>query len=418
MGDGSIQLIAVVILIACSALFSATETAFLSFNKTRMKNAASDGDKRAALVMKLSDNYDSLLSTILIGNNIVNIAIASIMTAMCLEAFAANGTAISTLISTVAVLIFGEVTPKSLAKEFADSFVKLVAPLFNLLTLVFTPLSFFFSLLKRGMSKLLGAKEEVGMTEDELITLVEEAEQDGGINESEGNLIRSAIEFEDVEVKDIMTPRVEIVAVWRDDSLEEITKTFRESGFSRLPVYGDTVDSIVGVLHEKDFFHFVDDGGTDITKILRRAIYIPCHIKISKLLSLFQQEKAHMAIVLDDYGGTLGIATLEDVLEELVGDIWDEHDEIVQLIRPEADGSLTAEGGAKLSDIFEYFDLEPDDDDLPQTVNGWVMTLAGDLPEVGTELEGEGMLVRVLETDGKLVGKVSISRIDEADEEK
>lgn len=415
MSDGSTQMIiAMAVLVFMSGFFSATETAFSTFNRVRMKNLASDGDKRAELVMTLADDYDALLSTILIGNNIVNIALASIATVFFVSLFPANGAAVSTAVSTVVVLIFGEVSPKSIAKEAPDGFVKFAAPIVRCLMIIFTPINFLFRSWKKLLAKILKLKGESGMTEDELISIVDEVQQDGVINESEGELIRSAIEFNDVEVADIITPRVDVVAVEKDTPTDEISEVFFKTGFSRLPVYEETIDNIIGILHEKDFYYFVNrTGGKDITTILGKAIYVPGHIKISKLLSQFQQAKAHMAIVLDDYGGTLGIATLEDVLEELVGDIWDEHDEVVELFTANPDGSVTVSGNARPVDMFEYFDEEPEDEDeLPQTVNGWVTMVLGNFPSVGEEFDCGKLHVVVTKTDEKVVEEIKITVIE------
>ena len=419
MNDGStIQLIVIFILLVLSGIFSATETAFLSFNRVRMKNLAADGDKRAELVMKLADDYDALLSTILIGNNIVNIALASIATLLFVKWLPSNGAAVSTAVTTIVVLIFGEVSPKSIAKESPDNFAKFIAPFIGMLMTLFTPLNFVFRLWKRLLAKIFKLSGDSAMTGEELITIVDEAEHDGGIGEQEGELIRSAIEFDDVEAADIITPRVDIVAIPESATMDEIAEVFHESGYSRLPVYKNSVDDIIGVLHEKDFYHMRQNGGGDISSVLGKALNVPCHIKISKLLSCFQREKAHMAVVLDDYGGTMGIATLEDVLEELVGEIWDEHDEVVELLTPEPDGSVIVAGTASPDDLFSFFEIEPsDDDELPQTVNGWVTRVCGELPNEGDSFEAEGLHVTVLKTDGKLVEKIRAERIEPVDEE-
>ena len=419
MGDGSIQIIiAIFFCIFLSGMFSATETAFSTFNRVRMKNLAADGDKRAALVMKLADDYDSLLSTILIGNNIVNIALASMATVLFVGWFPHNGAAISTAVTTVLVLIFGEVTPKSIAKELPDGFAKFIAPFIRVLMTVFAPLNFLFRQWKKLLAKIFKFDGGSAITEDELITIVDEAEQDGGINEREGELIRSAIEFNDAEVADIITPRVDVVAVEKDTPAEEIADVFFKTGFSRLPVFEETIDNIIGVLHEKDFYYLHRNGGTDITPILGKALYVPCHVKISHLLTQFQQAKAHMAIVLDDYGGTMGIATLEDVIEELVGDIWDEHDEVVELFTKNPDGSVTVSGNARPQDMFEYFDIEPEDEDeLPQTVNGWVTMMFGSFPEEGACFDCGRMHVVVEKTDEKLVDKIRVTLSEPEDED-
>lgn len=414
------MIVAMAVLIMLSAMFSATETAFNTFNRVKMKNLASDGSKRAALVLKLSDNYDALLSTILIGNNIVNIAMTAIATVLFVSLCGDSGAAISTAVTTVVVLIFGEVSPKSIAKEKPDGFVMTVAPVIRVLVVVFTPLNLFFSAWKKLLAKIfkLGAKDV--MTDEELITIVEEAQEEGGIGEEEGELIRSAIEFNDVDAEEIITPRVDVVAIEKDTPFEEITEIFQTTGYSRLPVYEDTVDNVVGILHEKDFFHTCRRNKKSLNSVLKKPFFTTCHVKISKLLSQFQQEKTHIAIVLDDYGGTMGIVTMEDVLEELVGEIWDEHDEVEVQITENSDGTVVFAGDARTQELFEHFDIAPDEEDeFPQTVSGFVTMQLGDFPEVGSQFDFEGLHVEVIKTDGKLVEEVRVTRIEtEPDAEK
>ena len=414
MIDGdSLRLIAIVILVMMSALFSATETAFNTFNRVRMKNLASDGNKRAALVLKLSEDYDSLLSTILIGNNIVNIALTAIATIMFVVWFPSNGAAISTAVTTVVVLIFGEVSPKSVAKETPDRFAMTVAPLMRVLVFLFAPINMFFRAWKKLLAKMFNLGGEKTMTEEELITIVDEVQEDGVIDEQEGELIRSAIEFVDADAEEILTPRVDVVAIDKETSNDEIAEIFFSTGFSRLPVYEETVDNIIGVLHEKDFYYLIRNGGKDIMKILKKPFFITCHVKISKLLTQFQQEKTHMAVVLDDYGGTMGIITLEDVLEELVGDIWDEHDEVEeQVVTENSDGTVIFAGDMKTTEMLEHFDITPEDEDgLPQTVSGWVTMQLGEFPEVAAEFDFEDLHVEVIKVDDKLAEEIKVTRI-------
>ncbi len=413
-GDSIRTIIFMVILIAMSGLFSATETAFSTFNRVRMKNLASDGNKRAALTLKLADDYDSLLSTILIGNNIVNIALASIATIMFVKWFPSNGAALSTAVTTVLVLIFGEVSPKSVAKEAPDGFSMTVAPVMRLLMIVFTPINFFFRLWKKLLSKIFHLDNDDVMTEEELITIVDEAQQDGGIGEKEGELIRSAIEFTDVDAEEIITPRVDVVAIDKETPFDEITEIFHTSGFSRIPVYEDTVDNVIGILHEKDFFYLCRGKGQPLESVLKKPFFITCHVKISNLMSQFQQEKTHMAVVLDDYGGTMGIVTLEDVLEELVGEIWDEHDEVEeQTVTEHTDGTVTFAGDMHTDEFLEHFEKAVGDgEELPQTVSGWVTMQLGQFPEVGMEFDFEDLHVEVIKVDDKLVEEVKITRLE------
>lgn len=417
-GDSILSIVTIIILILFSAFFSATETAFLSFNKIKMKTAAQDGNKRAQNILDLFEKYDKLISTVLIGNNIVNIAASSIATVLFIKILdnSPQAPTIATVIITIIVLICGEITPKRIAKEIPDKIAMLTYPLIHFLTIVMTPLSFLLSLWQGLVTKLFKFQGESGMTEDELITIVDEAQQDGGIDEDEGELIRSAIEFNDVEVRDIITPRVDVSAVSADSTVEEIASVFYETGYSRLPVYNNTIDDIIGILHEKDFYYMRHKGVTDFSSAIGKAVYVSEHVQISDLLKKFQLEKAHMAVVLDDYGGTLGICTLEDIIEELVGDIWDEHDEIVEEFKKCDDGSVIADASARILDMFEYFDIKPnDDDDLPQTVNGWILKELGHLPEPGECFDYKNLHVEITKADKKIVEEVCVTINDESD---
>ncbi len=417
-GDSTISIVFLVILIALSAFFSATETAFLSFNKVKMNTAAQDGNKKAQKILDLYDKYDKLISTILIGNNIVNIAASSIATVLLVETWKIkNGATIATLAMTLIVLICGEITPKRIAKEAPDKITFATYPFIKFLTVILTPLSFLLNLWQKLVARIFKAEEDTGLTEDELITIVDEAQLDGGIDEDEGELIRSAIEFNDVEVRDITTPRVDVSAVPASATTEEIAAVFYETGYSRLPVYDGTVDNIIGILHEKDFYYMRHKGASNFKSAMGKAVYVSEHVQISDLLKKFQLEKAHMAVVLDDFGGTLGICTLEDIIEELVGDIWDEHDEIVEQFKPEGEDSFIVDASARALDMFERFDVEPDDDaDLPQTVNGWILKELGHLPEPGESFVYKNLLVEVTNSDEKIVEEARITILkDDAD---
>ena len=356
--------VALVVLVVFSAFFSASETAFSSLNQIRLKSRAEDGDTSAARVLAMAEKYDKLLSTILIGNNIVNIAAASIGTIIFTKMLGAErGATVSTMVLTVVVLIFGEVTPKSLAKEMPETVATAVAPALSLLMLVFTPLTWLFSQWKRFLGHFVHSTEEDTITEGELMTMVSEAENDGELTDRESELIRSAIEFDDVEVEEILTPRVDVIAVEDDLPLEEVAQTFAESGYSRLPVYHDTIDNIIGVVHEKDY----TTGSTQISQLLRTL----------------REQHHHMAVVVDEYGGTEGIITLEDILEELVGEIWDEHDEVTEDFRKQSDGSWIVLGSAGVDDLYERLGLPEDEDIDSNTVNGLVQEKTCRLPKVG-----------------------------------
>ena len=268
-------IIALIVLVALSAFFSATETAYMSLNRVRIKNMANDGDRRARRVMKLLDSYDRLLATVLIGNNIVNISSASIATVLFVSFFKNNGATVSTVVMTVVVLIFGEITPKSLAKEAADSFALKVSGPVTVLNTLFFPLSFLLIHLKSAVSRLIRVEKSSGMTEDELLTLVDEAEQDGGIDSGEKELFHNVIEFTDLDAGDILTPRIDVVAIDIEETPKELQELFEETGFSRIPVYRDTIDNIVGVVNEKDFHRHLRDTENTIESILQPALFIP-----------------------------------------------------------------------------------------------------------------------------------------------
>ena len=407
--------VALVILVGFSAFFSASETAFSSLNQIRLKSRAEDGDSSAARVLAMAEQYDKLLSTILIGNNIVNIAAASIGTIIFTKMLGEErGATVSTMVLTIVVLIFGEVTPKSLAKEMPETIATAVAPVLSLLMLVLTPLTWLFSQWKRLLSHFVHSSESDTITEGELMTMVSEAESDGELTDRESELIRSAIEFDDVEVEEILTPRVDVVAVADDISLEELAQTFAESGYSRLPVYHGTIDNIIGVVHEKDFYIARLKKATKIEDLVAPTLYTTGSTQISQLLRTLREQHHHMAVVVDEYGGTEGIITLEDILEELVGEIWDEHDEVTEDFRKQSDGSWLVSGSASVDDLFETLDLPEDEDIDSNTVNGLVQEKTCHLPKVGDHFslgEYDGVVTR---TARRRVTEVRLTPTDPA----
>ncbi len=405
----SILLIVMVICVVMSAYFSATETAFSSLNRIRMKNMAENGNKRAALVLKMTDNFDKLLSTILVGNNIVNIALSSMGTVLFVKWLGSGvGPTLSTVVLTIVVLTFGEISPKSLAKESPEKFAMFSAPIMRVFQVVFTPVNFLFTQWKKLLSKIIRSDNTPSITEEELLTIVEEAEQDGGIDESESELIRSAIEFNDLQVVDIFTPRVDIEAVEADDDPQTIADVFSKTGFSRLPVYEETVDNIVGIIHLKDFYAQVYNTDKPLSAIIKPAVFITRSMKIYDLLRLLQKEKSHMAVISDEYGGTVGVVTMEDILEELVGEIWDEHDEVVEEFRQIADGRYRIMCSANLDEMFELFDLDENEDSDMTTVSGWVMEELGRIPAQGDEFDYDNLHVVVTGTDGRRVTEIEV----------
>ena len=332
------MLLVILICIVLSAYFSATETAFSTFNKIRMKTLAEKGNKKAEKVLKLSENYDTLLSTILIGNNIVNILAASLATLFFTDLLRGKASedmsaTISTIVLTVVVLIFGEVSPKTVAKKKPEGFALFAAPLINALVIIFTPITFLLKKWQNLLGKMFKKDDEQGMTEEELISIIEEAEEEGNFDEDESSLIKSAIEFNDLEVGDIFTPRIDITAVPNDTDKETLEEVFKNSGYSRIPVYVDDLDNVTGIVYYKDFFATYQSPEFCLDEIIKPVLYVTKTQKINDLLKDLQEKQLHLAVVTDEYGSTAGIVTLEDILEEIVGEIWDEHDEIIEEIK-------------------------------------------------------------------------------------
>lgn len=419
----AVYVIILVALLILSAFFSATETAFTSLNRTRLKLLADDGKKSAKKALKHADNYDRLLYTILIGNNIVNLTLATIST-LLFSSIITNSESLSatlsTIISTIAVLIFGEITPKTLAKEFPEKVAMFVAPIMDFFTIILYPLNLVFTGWKLLLKKIFKFKSEDVITEQELLTYVEEANEDGTLDNNETELISSAIEFNDAEVGDILVPRVNVIAVEENTPMKDIRLVFSEHGFSRLPVYRGSIDTIIGMIHEKDFYAAYTSGATNIKGIVTSMALATEHMKISALLRSMQKQKVHMATVVDEYGGTLGIVTLEDILEELVGEIWDEHDEVVDYFTKLDDEHYLVDGNAELSEFFEIFSQEEDEESDSNTVSGWIIERSGDIPPIGYTFDYNNLTITVTKRTLKKVleVKVEIRPIEEDAEEK
>ena len=409
------KIIIMVVLLIFSAYFSATETAFTSVNRIRIKNLANDGNKKAERVLMLLEDYDKILSTILVGNNIVNIVLTAIATLFFVQYYPTNGAAVSTVVVTVVVLIFGEISPKSLAKDGAEKFAMFSAPLLKVFMTILTPLNWFFGLWKKLLTRFFHTSEGNLITEDELITMVEEAETEGGINEEQSELIQNAIEFNELEAMDVLRPRVDIEAIDIEESKREIEKIFLRTGYSRLPVYEDDLDTILGVLHQKDFHNNIKGTKNEIRDYITPVIFVPESIKLSQLLKRLQQAKTHMAIVVDEYGGTSGLITMEDIIEELIGEIYDEYDQEEQAdIIKRKDGSYKVLASANLDKMFDYFDIEEEHD--VNTVNGWIVVQLDRLPKVGDKFSYQAdykkFNVIVTKADGKKALEI-VMRVEE-----
>ena len=398
--------VAVVILVMCSAYFSATETAFTSLNTIRMKTWAENGDKRAARALALEQDYDKLLSSILIGNNIVNITATTISTLLFTKIFVTYGATISTVVITIVVLIFGEISPKSVAKEFPERFAMFSAPILRVIILVLTPLNFLFSMWKKLLSKIFKPSGDDGITEEELMGIVDQAESEGGLDAHEGDLIRASIEFNELDVSDILTPRVDLVAVDEESTMQEVGALFVENGYSRLPIYHETIDNIIGVVHQKDFYKARVRGEDRLAMIKSPVVYTTPNTKIFKLLRILQMNKVHMAVVVDEYGGTEGIVTLEDILEELVGEIWDEHDEVTEFLHKQPDGSYNIDCTTDLDDMYDLFEIKGECE--ASTVSGWVLEQIDRIPKQGDHFIAEGLEVTVTAVDNRRVMEINV----------
>ena len=414
-------LAAIIGLVLCSTFFSGTETAFSSVSKIKMKNLAADDNRRAALVLELTENFDKLITTILVGNTISNIVMTTVATVYGITTWGARiGPTVATVMVTILVLVFGEISPKIIAREYAEEVSLFLAPFVKGLIILLTPLTFIFMGLKVLLKKIFGKNTEPEFSEDELLTIVEEAELGGAIGEEQSELISNAIEFNDIEAIDVLTPRVDIVAIEKGTPVAEIKQVFRESGLSRLPVYEDDLDNIIGVINQKDFYNKNVRTIKDVEKIIKPVAYVAETLKAAVLLRKMQAKKTHIAIVVDEYGGTTGLVTLEDIIEEIVGDIYDEHDAAASKdVRPAGENEYLVAGGADLEDFFELFDEEIEAD--VNTVNGWVMIELDRLPKVGDEFDYESrhkiFHVRVIKADARRALMTRIKVEDKPEEE-
>jgi len=413
----STYIIIMVICLIFSAYFSATETAFSCANKTRLRALAEKGNKKAEIAVNLADKYDRLISTILIGNNIVNILLASLGTIVFTHHLKDDelGATVSTVVITIAVLIFGEITPKSIANDFPEKFAMFSAPLIRSFIWVLMPLNVIFSGWKKLVGMLFKIEEEDNMTQEELLLMVEEAEQEGDIDTDEGDLLRNAIEFSDLKAEDILTHRVDLEALPVDAAKKEIAQKFTETRFSRIPIYEDNIDNIIGVIHQKDFYVGTGVTTAPIKDIISPVLFIHQSENIDDLLKKLQKEKAHIAVVVDEYGGTLGIVTMEDILEELVGEIWDEHDEVVEEFKELDENNFVIDCNMNLDDFCEEFDIETESDSV--SVGGWVAEQIGNIPDVNDSFTFENLVITVTEIDSHRAATIKVEKQDLPDEE-
>ena len=406
-----IYLIAILALLICSAMFSACETAFSSVNKIRLKSDAMQGNQRAAKALALAESFERALTAILIGNNLVNILSASLGTIIFTRWFGEGGVGISTLAMTVLVLIFGEILPKNYAKNHAEKMTLFFAAPLRGLIFILTPLIFLFNQLAKLVSKK-GAEPSV--TEDELKVIVDQIEEEGVLEEQESDLVRSALEFDEISVDEVLVPRVRVTAIAKDTPIAEIKQIFLSERYSRLPVYDDSIDDIIGFITEKDFFGLLESGGTEIRPILKNVLRLPEFARISEAMKQMQRAKSHIAIVVDQYGGTKGIVTLEDIIEELVGEIYDEADEVVPMLTQCGENRYEVSGELSIADLCDLLAL-PDSRIVTEctSVGGWLTELAGHIAEEGETVSGEWFRMTVLQMQEQRIQRILLELIPE-----
>ncbi|MBR3969730.1 MAG: HlyC/CorC family transporter [Ruminococcus sp.] len=409
------KLAIVLIMMIFSALFSGTETAYSTVNKLRLKNYESQGDKKAGKALKLANRFDDVLTAVLIGNNIVNIATSSVSTVIFCDIFGDSGAAISTAVVTVLVLIFCEVLPKSYAKRNSEKLALMFATPLSILVIIFKP----FVWILNKMSSVFKGDEAPTVTEDELKYMIDEIEEEGVIEEQESALMKNALDFDDTSVNEILIPRVKVIGVELSESVDEIKNTFNREMYSRMPVYEKSLDDIIGIITNKAFFKMLDEGKTDIREIIQEVPHIADTNLISEAMRFMQSSKVHLAVVTDQYGGTKGIVTLEDIIEELVGEIYDEEDEIETNIMKLSDNKYEIAGDTNIYDVLEMLEIEESVIDTDYTtIGGWVTDLMEHIPEAGEYVETENFRITAVDVDEIKVEKVMIEILPEPENNK
>ncbi len=404
-----VSIISLVLLVAVSAFFSASETAFTSANRIKLKNLVNDGNRKAERSLKLLDDYDRLLTTILIGNNLVNILSSSICTWLFTDLFGPVGVIIATVFMLVVLLLLGEITPKTLAKSNPEEVAMRFSQPLSVLSVIFKPISTVFIAISRALSK---KKEDMPtLTEEELVVMIDEIEGEGTLEKSESDLIKSAIEFDDKQISEILTPRVDVVGIERNSTMEQLKDLFISSGFSRIPLFDGTIDRIVGVVYAKDFYQrYFENKNTRIEDLMRPVKFLPETATVAKALTEIQKSMVQMIIVIDSYGGTVGIVSLEDVLEELVGEIWDESDEVQHFIIRESDGSYAVLGDTDINDMMTELGVEFDIGDYDDhTVSGYLQYKLNRIPVKGDRVENEAVKMMVSSVRNRRVRMVHVN---------
>jgi len=397
MSTNGIYGIIIAVLILLSGFFSCVETAFSSANTIRLKALKDEGSRRAATALWITDNFDKALTAILIGNNVVNLGCSSLATILCLNIFKNYGAAIATGGTTLLVLTFGEVIPKCLGREMSDGIVLHTAGILKILTYVLYPLVYFFIGIKSLFMKLANIKKSApSVTEDELKYIIETIEEEGILEEQESEMVQSALEFDEKTAQEILTPRVDVTVIDIDDSMEDIHDLIIKERYSRIPVYENDIDNIIGILHTRDYLEkALESEDVDLRSMLQPAHFIYKNLKLSDILNDFRANRLHIAIVTDEYGGMLGIVTMEDLLEEIVGDIWDEDEDIEHTCTKMGEDRYLVSGDMDLEELFELFDIKPDDDIESNSVGGFIVEQIGDIPIRGQRVDYEDVTFTV-----------------------
>ncbi len=416
------QIIVIILCILLSAFFSSVETAFSFVNKLRIQSYADDGDKKAKKALYITEHFDKALTAILICNNIVNLGCSSLATVVCLELFGNIGTAIATGATTLLVLTFGEIIPKCLAKEHSEAYSLATAGILKAITIVLTPIVFLFVKLKEVAFKVAGSKDEQpSVTEDELKQIVENIEDEGVLEEDESEMVQSVLDFDDKTVLEVLTPRVDMTAIDIMDPPEKLKHIIFESRYSRIPVYKETIDHIIGILYTRDYLEELASGNEpNIGKLIQPAYFVFNNQNLSKILSDFKRKRLHIAVVTDEYGGTLGIVTMEDLLEEIVGEIWDEDEEIENDCTKISDNEYIVSGDMPLEDLFDLADIDPDDVETDAvTVGGFILEHFTTIPRRKAKFKFENILLQVQQVNSQriIAANVTIDPIEEDTED-
>ena len=422
MDDGSrLPWIIAIILLFCAMYFAVTETAMASASRNKIKTAAERGDARARNALFLLDNFDRAITTILIGTNIVHIAVASIVTVAVTRRWGLSFVTLSTIVTTIVVFFLGEMLPKSLGKKYSEKLLLSCAGAMRALMKLLAPLSALLTAIGQGAAKLSKGDPEITVTEDELYDIIEDMTEEGSLDEEQGELISSALQFGDVTVESILTPRVDVTAIDADDPLEEVLQQVRDQNHSRLPVYEGTIDNIIGILQIRKFIkaYLHLGANTELRPLLDEPFFIHQSTNIDELLPIMSRGKKSMAVVTDNYGGTVGIVTIEDILEELVGEIWDEDDVVEEPIADLGGGVLRVDAEETVSDVFEHLGFEDpeEDEELVNTQMGeWAYEQFTAIPRVGESFSYHGLTVTVDEMEHNRILKLKVSLPEENEE--